>query len=91
MYKVMAYKIWWADEPGKFYVGGTTAPKLSHRMTKHRSATRAGKTSLIHQTMREKGVNLFKYILLGSKMVTCVDEERQFEQEWIDRLSPTLN
>jgi bisphosphoglycerate-dependent phosphoglycerate mutase len=24
-------------------------------------------------------------------MVTCVDEERQFEQEWIDALKPTLN
>ena len=90
-YKTSAYKIWWGDDPENIYVGGTKQT-LSRRMTVHRDDARKGKgkKNMLYDVMRTKGYN-FEYKLLGSKMVTCVDEERQFEQEWIDRLHPSLN
>jgi hypothetical protein len=41
--------------------------------------------------MREKGPNNAKYIMLDSRMVSCRDEQLQFEQEYMDRLQPPLN
>lgn len=90
-YKTMAYKLWWEDDPYNFYVGGTHEKKLSGRMANHRAIARRGNKALIYQIMREKGINDFKYVMLGSKMVTCKEEENKFEQEWIDREKPTLN
>jgi len=90
-YKTNAYKIFWVDDPEKFYVGGTKQT-LSRRMSVHRDDARKGKgkKNILYDVIRTKGYN-FEYRLLGSKMVTCRDEERQFEQEWIDHLHPPLN
>jgi hypothetical protein len=41
--------------------------------------------------MRAKGDVNFQYCLLGSCMVRNKDEQRLYEQTWIDRLNPTLN
>ena len=41
--------------------------------------------------MREKGINSFQYVLLGSCLVSNKDEQTMFEQEFITRLKPTLN
>ena len=89
-YRINVYKIWYDDEPNEFYIGSTKNP-LSTRMATHRNACRRGKQSKIYIYMREKGINSFKYVLITSCMVTCMDEQRQFEQHWIDQLKPSLN
>ena len=92
MYEIKVYKIWYSDAPDDIYVGSTKHDRLSKRMKTHRSdATKVVRTSLIYRTMREKGVNNFEYCLLGSCLVSNKDEQRQFEQSYIERLKPTLN
>jgi hypothetical protein len=90
LYPTHAYKIWYADAPDELYVG-STKERLSRRMTAHRAAARKGEPPLIYQTMRAKGVNNFEYRLLGTCMVRNMDEQRMYEQSWMDRLNPTLN
>ena len=90
MYEIKVYKIWYSDAPDVIYVGSTKHDRLSKRMKQHRFDAVSG-PSLIYQTMREKGVNNFEYCMLGSCMVSNKDEQRMFEQSYIDRLKPTLN
>jgi hypothetical protein len=90
-YKIQVYKIWYEDEPDEFYIGSTKKKRLSQRMAGHRDAVKRGKTSTIYNLMRTKGVDDFKYVLIASCMVTCREEQLQFEQQWIDTLKPTLN
>jgi hypothetical protein len=89
-YNVNVYKIWYDDAPDDFYIGSTKLT-LGKRMTCHRSDCRRGRNSKIYNTMREKGINAFKYVLVDSKMVTCSDEQRKFEQKYMAELKPTLN
>jgi hypothetical protein len=89
-YKIQVYKIWYEDEPNEFYIG-STKQKLAYRMAGHRCSVKLGKTSTIYNWMRTKGVDDFKYVLIASCMVTCREEQLQFEQQWIDTLKPTLN
>jgi hypothetical protein len=89
-YEIKVYKIWYADAIDDFYIGSTKLT-LSRRMVNHRKCVKSGKTSLIYRTMRDKGVNNFRYCLIASCMVANVDEQRQFEQHWITELKPTLN
>jgi hypothetical protein len=88
-YKIKVYKIWYEDAPDEIYIGSTKESRLSNRMTWHRRDAR-GRTSKIYQTIRRKG-NDFKYCLIASCMVSCMEEQRMFEQEWIDKMKPTLN
>ena len=89
-YEIKVYKIWYDDCPDEFYIGSTKVG-LSQRMSKHRNKVRQGRTSTIYALMREKGPNNFKYVQVASCMVENIDEQRQFEQHWIDELKPTLN
>ena len=90
-YLVRAYKIWW-DGVDDLYVGCTRS-KLSDRMTNHRFACRRGRRvgQKFNVAMKKHGVNSFNYVLLGTREVHDRDEQRQFEQEWIDELQPNLN
>ena len=90
-YEIKCYKIWYEDEPEEFYIGSTKYDRLSRRMAGHRYHANHGSKSKIYQTMRLKGINSFSYRLIASCMVTCSDEQRSFEQHWIDTLKPTLN
>jgi hypothetical protein len=90
LYPIHAYKIWYADAPEDLYVG-STKERLSQRMSLHRHFARSDRNSRIYQTMREKGENNFQYRLLGTCMVRSMDEQRMYEQTWMDRLNPTLN
>lgn len=90
-YRINVYKIWWADEPEKFYVGSTKKRLLSERMIQHRSNSRRGRMSKIYVVMREKGINTFQYVLLGWSLVSNFNEQRMLEQSYIARLNPTLN
>jgi hypothetical protein len=90
MYSINVYKIWYEDAPGDHYVG-STKEILSKRMTGHRASARKGESPVLYETMREKGVSHFRYCLLGSCMVRNKDQQRLYEQTWIDRLQPTLN
>ena len=90
MYEVKVYKIWWEDEPEEFYIGATKEKGLSYRMRNHRCRARKGGSSRIHSTMRRKGFD-FKYIQLASCEVSNKDESNSFEQQWINKLKPTLN
>ena len=91
-YNVNVYKIWFDDAPDDFYIGSTKRT-LSQRMSNHRFKCRKGSGvgSKLYNIMREKGVNNFKYILVDSSMVTCSDEQRKFEQKYMNELKPTLN
>ncbi len=89
-YQINVYKIWYADVPDDFYIGSTKS-KLSTRMADHRNKARNGNTSKIYTLMREKGVNNFEYVLVATCMVHSIDEQRQFEQQFISELKPTLN
>ena len=89
-YEIKVYKIWYADAPDDIYVGSTKL-SLSRRMVEHRSVAKRGKTSLIYTTMRAKGINNFEYCMLGSCMVSNMDEQRMFEQSYIATLNPKLN
>lgn len=89
-YEVKAYKIWYEDEPNNIYVGSTKRP-LSERMGDHRKKVRQGRTSRIYNLMREKGVNDFKYVLLGTGRVSNFEQQRMFEEMWIKKLKPPLN
>lgn len=89
-YEIKCYKIWYEDAPDDFYIGSTKL-SLSRRMVEHRMSVKKGRDSLIYRTMREKGVKVFKYCLLGSCTVSNSDEQRMFEQSYIDSMQPTLN
>ena len=89
-FKVNVYKIWWEHDPETTYVG-ITGQTLSQRMSCHRSMARQGINTKVYQHMREHGIDCFKYVLLESSMVSCHDEKAKLEQEWIDKLKPTLN
>ena len=90
MYPINVYKIWYADAPEDVYVG-STKERLCKRMSAHRTDSRRGKPARIYQVMREKGDTNFQHCLLGTCMVRNKDEQRLYEQTWIDRLNPTLN
>jgi hypothetical protein len=89
-YEIKVYKIWYEDCPEEFYIGSTKMG-LSRRMAEHRSKVKSGRTSTIYSLMRTKGINNFKYVQVASCMVENIDEQRQFEQQWINELRPTLN
>lgn len=89
-YEIKVYKIWYADSPDDIYIG-STKQSLSMRMTGHRCAANKGRASLIYNTMREKGVNDFQYVMLGSCMVSDKDGQRMYEQRYIADLRPLLN
>ena len=89
-YEIKVYKIWYEDCPEEFYIG-STKETLARRMCKHRIKVWEGNTSRIYSLIREKGPNDFKYVQVASCMVENIDEQRQFEQEWINELTPTLN
>ena len=85
--RALAYKIWFDDND--FYVGSTTQ-KLSRRITDHRSAGRCGGHSAIYIKMRDCNF-AFQYVSLGETTVESYEEQRRFEQSFIDKLSPPLN
>jgi len=89
-YKINVYKIWYDDDPDNIYVGSTKG-KLSSRMADHRCQAKKGSSSKLYNFIRSKGEQVFKYVLLESYLVECMDEQRKFEQYWVDQLKPRLN
>jgi hypothetical protein len=89
-YSISIYKVWLETNPELFYIGSSKS-KLSTRMAGHRQKARQGRTSLIYQTMRDKGINNFSCVLVETHNVGNSDEQRQKEQECIVRLKPPLN
>jgi hypothetical protein len=90
-YEIKVYKIWYDDEPENFYIGSTKYRQLAKRMAYHRGKVKLGNTSKLYTAIREKGINNFNYIQIASCMVNNFDEQRMFEQEYLDLLKPTLN
>ena len=90
-YKIRVYKIWYEDCPEEFYVGSTKKTQLSERMGGHRKDCRKGNMSKLYTLMREKGINNFKHVQIAWANVSGIDEQRQIEQSYIDKLKPTLN
>ena len=90
-YKIRVYKIWYEDCPEEFYVGSTKKTQLSERMGGHRKDCRKGNMSKLYTLMREKGINNFKHVQIAWANVSGIDEQRQIEQTFIDKLKPTLN
>jgi hypothetical protein len=90
-YEIKVYKIWYDDEPENFYIGSTKYRQLAKRMGYHRGQVNLGKTSKLYTTIREKGINNFRYVQIASCMVNNFDEQRMFEQHYLELLKPTLN
>ncbi len=88
--EIKVYKIWIEDKPEELYIGSTKEKRLCYRMRSHRAKVKQGKESKLYKTIRENNGE-FKYGLIASCMVSCFDEQRAFEQEWIDKLKPSLN
>jgi hypothetical protein len=89
-YEIKVYKIWYEDAPEEFYIGSTKHDALSKRMSVHRKNVKTGGKSKLYQLIRSKGGG-FLYSQIALCMVSCKDEQRAFEQHWIDKLNPTLN
>jgi hypothetical protein len=89
-YEIKVYRLWYEDAPDEFYIGSTKEDALYKRMRTHRNSGKRGGKSKLYQLIRSKGVG-FKYSQIASCMVSCKDEQRAFEQSWIDKLHPTLN
>lgn len=85
--RAIAYKIWFDDD--EFYVGSTTQ-KLSRRMSDHRSKARACKQTSVYLKIRDTNF-AFQYISLGETTVESYEEQRRYEQAFIDDLNPPLN
>ena len=83
------YRIDWED--GDFYVGSTKNPRLSTRIAYHRGSCKHGSTSKFYNKMRECGLHSFQYVILGSKIINNYEEQRKYEQEFINDLRPSLN
>ncbi len=91
-YKIRVYKIWYEDCPEEFYIGSTKKQYLSERMGWHRKDCRKARNmSKLYTLMREKGINNFKHVQIAWANVSCIDEQRQIEQTYIDKLKPSLN
>jgi hypothetical protein len=89
-YEIKVYKIWYEDAPEEFYIGSTKYDTLYKRMSDHRNKVKIGGKSKLYQLIRSKGGG-FLYSQIALCMVSCKDEQRAFEQHWIDKLHPTLN
>ena len=87
-YNIYVYKIWW-DKTDDIYVG-STKQRLAVRMAGHRSLCKKNNSMVLYKKMREYGYK-FKYVLLEAKDVKNCDEKRKLEQEYIDKLKPSLN
>jgi len=89
-YEIKVYKIWYEDAPEEFYIGSTKYDTLYKRMAVHRCEVKRGIKSKLYQLIKLKG-SYFNYSQIALCMVSCKDEQRAFEQHWIDKLNPTLN
>jgi group I intron endonuclease len=73
------------------YVGSTAIPRLSTRMSHHRTSVRMGITSTIYTIMREHGVEHFNIILLESCPCNSRDELNAREDYYIRLLNSKHN
>jgi hypothetical protein len=87
-YEIKIYKIWYTDNPTDFYIGSTK--HIKKRMQDHKKNVQKGRKSKLYQMIREKGNN-FNYTILETYMVSNHEQKIIFEQEWMDKLNPTLN
>ena len=85
--RAVAYKIWFSD--GQFYVG-STSQRLSRRIVNHRSRARAGVMTVICTKIRDMNFE-FQYVSLGETTADSFEEQRRYEQSFIDDLNPPLN
>ena len=60
-------------------------------MSGHRAKVKLGRKSKLYNLLREKGINDFKYVQIASCLVHNFDEQRMFEEMFIQKLKPTLN
>ncbi len=87
-----AYKIWWDDGGNDLYVGSTVQATVATRMSHHRNSCRNNPSKQKYKIYVKMAQNIdFQYVCLGTRVVDSKDEQRMFEQEWIDGLKPNLN
>lgn len=75
---------------GKIYVG-STCRTLAQRMGEHRNNCRRGKSSALHQAMRQHGVQNFYIILIEPYPCNNKDELRAREHYHITQLNAISN
>ncbi len=78
------------DELGDMYVG-STCQTLCVRMCGHRSAVRAGKQAIVHQWIRDVGLENVQIVWIADIPCESFEQQRAKEQEYIERLKPNLN
>jgi len=89
-YPIKCYKIWWEEKPEIGEYVGSTKQKLSVRMVNHRQSAKKNQSGKIYDAMRSYG-GAFKYVLLGEYPVENYEQQRMYEQKWMDELKPALN
>ena len=90
-YPIKCYKIWWEDKPELgVYVGSTKQKMLSQRMVEHRRSANQNQSGKIYDTIRTHG-GQFNYVILCEYAVENWEQQRMYEQKWMDELKPTLN
>lgn len=75
----------------EFYIG-STMKSLTERQYNHNITLKQNvRTNKLYEKCRENNINNIICILLEQKEVEDIDEIRQLEQEYIDKLQPSLN
>jgi len=83
------YKLFFEND---IYIGSTFDKYLSNRLGKHRDVARKQRsTTKLYKTMYEKGANNFIIELLEEYECKTKEELRNKEDEWITKLTPSLN
>lgn len=87
------YKVYNVLDESEFYIGSTAEPSLARRMSKHRACSKRKENMFRHfyTRMAEVGIEHFKIILLEQYPCENRDQLRQKEDEYIKRLTPSLN
>lgn len=79
------------DELGNMYIGSTCQP-LCVRLCSHRGAARTGKKhSILLQWMRDVGPENVQILWIADIPCESFEQQRAKEQEYIDKLKPSLN
>lgn len=88
--KTIIYELYNIDNPSDNYVGHTIQ-ELSRRYGRHIGNAKKGNRAKLYKRMREVGIDKFEIKILTTYSCGDKREVLKYEQEWISKLSPSLN
>jgi hypothetical protein len=84
------YKMYHASNPDIIYIGSTTT-SLTQRLSMHKIKARGHPERKVYQYMNALGLDDIRIELLDQVMFQTTQQLHIIEDEWMRRLSPTLN